>query len=271
MAQHHRRAYRGVVTLNPIPITLIGGPTVLFEFAGLTLLTDPTFDPPGEYTTGLRSRHKLRGPSIAATDLPAIDAVLLTHDTHLDNLDHAGRELLGTVPLTFSTPAAQANIESVRGLAPWQHVTLTSRSGEEVRLTAVPALHGPREVEHILGDVTGFVLEAERWPSTYVSGDNASIDLVAEIAERFPLIRIAIIFMGAARVPAVSSEILTLDAVGAVEAARLLTRATIVPVHAEGWSHYSEPREAIAPTFSSAGLEQRLELLPVGELVTIAR
>ena len=30
-------------------ITLIGGPTALIEFAGFRLLTDPTFDPPGEY------------------------------------------------------------------------------------------------------------------------------------------------------------------------------------------------------------------------------
>ena len=30
-------------------ITLIGGPTALIEFGGFRLLTDPTFDAPGEY------------------------------------------------------------------------------------------------------------------------------------------------------------------------------------------------------------------------------
>jgi L-ascorbate metabolism protein UlaG (beta-lactamase superfamily) len=30
-------------------ITLIGGPTALIEVAGYRLLTDPTFDPPGDY------------------------------------------------------------------------------------------------------------------------------------------------------------------------------------------------------------------------------
>jgi L-ascorbate metabolism protein UlaG (beta-lactamase superfamily) len=30
-------------------ITLIGGPTALIEANGFRLLTDPTFDPPGEY------------------------------------------------------------------------------------------------------------------------------------------------------------------------------------------------------------------------------
>jgi L-ascorbate metabolism protein UlaG (beta-lactamase superfamily) len=35
--------------MTPTTITLIGGPTVLVETCGFRLLTDPTFDPPGEY------------------------------------------------------------------------------------------------------------------------------------------------------------------------------------------------------------------------------
>ena len=35
--------------MNPIKITLIGGPTALIEVNGFRLLTDPTLDAPGEY------------------------------------------------------------------------------------------------------------------------------------------------------------------------------------------------------------------------------
>ena len=38
--------------------------------------------------------RKSRGPAIAAAALGPIDAVLLTHDHHDDNLDAAGRALL---------------------------------------------------------------------------------------------------------------------------------------------------------------------------------
>ena len=38
-----------MTTMNVARLTLIGGPTVLIEVAGFRLLTDPTFDPPGEY------------------------------------------------------------------------------------------------------------------------------------------------------------------------------------------------------------------------------
>ena len=77
-------------------LTHIGGPTVLIEAGGWRLLTDPTFDPPGRsyrFGWGTGSR-KLAGPAIAPEDLGPIDAVLLSHDHHDDNLDPAGRALL---------------------------------------------------------------------------------------------------------------------------------------------------------------------------------
>jgi len=77
-------------------LTHIGGPTVLIQVGGWRLLTDPTFDPPGQkYSFGWGTGSvKLAGPAVAAGELGRIDAVLLTHDHHDDNLDPAGRALL---------------------------------------------------------------------------------------------------------------------------------------------------------------------------------
>ena len=90
-----------------IRFTHVGGPTLLVEVAGWRLLTDPTFDPPGrQYAFGWgTSSTKLAGPAVAAEDLGPLDAVLLTHDHHADNLDDRGRALLpqaGTVVTTRS-------------------------------------------------------------------------------------------------------------------------------------------------------------------------
>ena len=79
--------------MKDVRLTHIGGPTVLIEVDGWRLLTDPTFDPPGRryhFGWGTVSR-KLAGPAIPAADLGRIDAVLLSHDHHDDNLDAAGR------------------------------------------------------------------------------------------------------------------------------------------------------------------------------------
>ena len=35
-----------------VPVSVFGGPTTLIEYAGLRLLTDPTFDAPGDYDLG---------------------------------------------------------------------------------------------------------------------------------------------------------------------------------------------------------------------------
>jgi L-ascorbate metabolism protein UlaG (beta-lactamase superfamily) len=71
-------------------LTLIGGPTVLIELDGLRLLTDPTFDPPGDYQGGVLLK-KTAGPALSAEQVGSVDAVLLSHDQHFDNLDHGGR------------------------------------------------------------------------------------------------------------------------------------------------------------------------------------
>jgi L-ascorbate metabolism protein UlaG (beta-lactamase superfamily) len=84
------------VSAGTVRLTHVGGPTVLIEAAGRRLLTDPTFDPPGRrYAFGWgTSSRKLAGPAMEAGALGPLDAVLLTHDRHDDNLDAAGRALL---------------------------------------------------------------------------------------------------------------------------------------------------------------------------------
>jgi L-ascorbate metabolism protein UlaG (beta-lactamase superfamily) len=93
--------------------------------------------------------------------------------------------------------------------------------------------------------------------TTYISGDTVWYEGIAEVAARFR-IRYVVLFMGAARVAAVGPHHLTLTAEEAVEAARALPDAVIIPLHFEGWRHFSENRQDIERTFQKAGLEGRL-------------
>jgi L-ascorbate metabolism protein UlaG (beta-lactamase superfamily) len=47
--------------MNPLRITLIGGPTALIEIDGFRILTDPTFDAPGAYQLPHVKLEKLSG------------------------------------------------------------------------------------------------------------------------------------------------------------------------------------------------------------------
>lgn len=239
-------------------LTWVGGPTLLIELAGLTFLTDPTFDAaPAEYPGGA-TLHKLVGPAVQADDVHP-DVVLLSHDQHADNLDHAGRDLLGRVPTVLSTPAAAGRLAGVRGLAAWERADVGG-----VRVTAVPAQHGPQGSEAQSGPVTGFVLEADGAPTVYVSGDNASVDVVDQVARRFPDVGLAVLFVGGANVGRFGDEPMTLDARRASAAADLLDRARIVPVHHTDWAHFVDPLSAVEERFARGGRRERLVVLERG-------
>ncbi len=239
-------------------LTYIGGPTALIEFAGLRFLTDPTLDPSGtDYPTPAYTLHKTQAPSLPPGGLGAIDAILLSHDHHFDNLDHAGRASLTDAGACFTTLAGAARLGGgSRGLGPWESTTLRGSAGD-VELTATPARHGPEGGDR--GPVIGFVLRRADavGPVLYVSGDTVWYEGVAEVGRRFP-VDIAVLNLGAARVAVAGPAPLTFTAADAVTLARAWPGATIVPLHFEGWAHFSEGADAIRTTFAAAGLSHRL-------------
>lgn len=231
----------------------LGGPSLVIEFGGSRFAVDPTFDRAGEYPIGSRVLTKTTDARLQPGDLGCIDAVLLSHDQHPDNLDGGGRAYLRAAPLVVTTPLAAGRLDApCRGLEPWESVVIGG-----VTVTAVPARHGPEGTEAATGPVTGFVLEAVDSPTVYVSGDNASLDLVADIAERFPAIELAVLFAGAARTPLVDG-FLTLTSAEAAEAARILGRPRVLPAHTEGWAHFTEDTDAFVSAFAMAGLGELL-------------
>ena len=242
-----------------LQLTYIGGPTALLELGGLRLLTDPTFDPAGsEYRTPVYVLRKTQGPALAPERLGAVDAVLLSHDHHFDNLDHAGRRALASAARILTTVAGAGRLgDNAVGLAPWQSHELPTRDGRTLRITATPARHGPPDGDR--GPVIGFALAFADQPAgvVYVSGDTVWYEGIAEVARRFRP-SAALLFAGAARVPEVGPAHLTMTASEAVTAARAFPEALIVPLHFEGWAHFSESRAELDHAFAEAGLAGRL-------------
>ena len=252
-------------------ITYVGGPTALVDFGGVRLLTDPTFDPPGgSYPSGAATLRKLAGPALTSDALGVFDYVLLSHDHHFDNLDRAGRESLAQAKLVITTDeGAQRLGGNSRGLKAWESLELDASGGSRLRVVATPARHGPAGMERgaVRGFVVSFIEDPER--AIYFSGDTVWYEGVAEVARRFPA-RVAILNLGAARVAEVGPFHLTMTADEAVEAARVFSTAAIVPLHYEGWAHFSEGRPEIAAAFAKAGMTDRLRWLEAGRPVEIA-
>lgn len=245
-----------------LTFTLVGGPTALLEFGGLRLLTDPTFDPPGSYQAHGIVLTKQASPALAAEQLGPIDAVLLSHEQHFDNLDHAGRALLPRVGRVLTTTAGAVRLGGhAEGLAPWQQAVLPLPDGRRLRVSATPARHGPVGIEPVSGEVIGFALAIEDGPAIYISGDTVWYEGVAEVARRFA-VAVAVLFTGAAK-PRGPFHV-TMDSNDAIEAAHAFADATILAVHNEGWAHFTQSQADLAKAFAAVGLGGRLRALVPG-------
>lgn len=255
----------------PVKITYVGGPTTLLEFGGLRFLTDPTFDPPGgDYTTGAVTLHKLVGPGLTAEQLGSVDYVLLSHDHHFDNLDHAGRSALTQAKSVITTAEGAGRLGgNSHGIKDWESIDLPSPNGRIVRVVATPARHGPPGLHR--GAVNGFVLFLTEFPaqSIYISGDTVWYEGVEEVAKRYS-VRVVILHLGAAKVAEVGPFHLTMTAAEGVETAKAFTNAAIVPIHFEDWRHFSEGREDIARAFKGAGLTNRLHWPERGKAIEVS-
>jgi L-ascorbate metabolism protein UlaG (beta-lactamase superfamily) len=219
------------MTREECAVMVVGGPTTVLDLGGLRIVSDPTFDAPGPhgYLT------KTAGPVLAEDELGPVDLVLVSHDNHADNLDDRRRAMALAAPLVLT-------------------------------VTAVPAVHGPEDGERdadgfVNCEVIGFILSGHSLPTIYVSGDNASIQTVAEIARRAPAIDATVLHAGAARVASkFQNRALSLDSVRAAAAAAVLGPAAVIPAHYDGWAHFSEGRDDLARAFNDAGLSAQLRL-----------
>ncbi len=202
-----RVANAAVVTqgMTEVRITHIGGPTTLIAVGGWRLLTDPTFDPPGRtYTFGWGTgSRKLVGPAIAVSDLPPIDAVLLTHDHHGDNLDLAGRALLPSAGVVVTTVSGATRLGGgARGLAPWAATRLEALGRPTIEITATPCRHGPPLSHPLAGDVIGFALrwDGQQHGVLWISGDTVLYDGVRHVADRLR-VGTALLHLGGVQFP----------------------------------------------------------------------
>ena len=183
-----------------------------------------------------------------------MDAVLLSHDHHGDNLDPAGRALLPSAGVVVTTVSGARRLGgSARGLEPWQATRLESPGRAPIEVTATPCRHGPPLSHPIVGDVVGFALrwDGQAHGALWISGDTVLYDGVRQVADRVD-VGTALLHLGGVRFPVSGPLRYTMTAREAVELVGLLRPDVAIPIHYEGWKHFREGRDAIERELAGA-------------------
>jgi len=251
-----------------IRLTHIGTATLLLEIGSLRLLTDPVFDPAGgQYFFGYGTNSvKLTEPAIKAEDIGKIDAILLSHDHHEDNLDRAGRALLPLVGKVITTGAGAKRLGGKTiGLKAWQSTTLEA-DDIKIKITAAPAQHGTLGSHLVVGETTGFILEwaGQKHGALYISGDTVWFNGLSEIGQRFK-IGTAILHIGGARFPILGLARFTLNAREAIRVIHALKPRRVIPIHYEGWKHFQETGAEAGKVFEASDIKDQIQWLPLGK------
>jgi len=253
-----------------VRLTHNGGPTMLIEFGGWRLLTDPTFDPAGgKYSFGWGTGStKLTSPSLGPGEIGEIDAVLLSHDHHEDNLDAAGRALLPSAGKVLTTvPGAKRLGGNALGLGPWDQTTLEAPGKPAIEVTATPCRHGPPLSKPIVGDVVGFALrwEGQEHGELWISGDTVLYPGVREVAERLQ-VGTALVHLGGVQFPISGPLHYTMTAAQAIELCDQIGPRTVIPIHYEGWKHFRQGRDEVERDFAGApsAFQQSVHWLQLG-------
>ena len=221
-------------------LTFIGTATVLVEYGGFTVLTDPNFLHKGDLAylgKGLVSRRRTE-PAMPVEALPRLDAIVLSH-LHGDHFDRVARAGLTKDVPVITTPASARRLRTwgfpAVALRTWQSHELRSAAGDVLRITATPGTHATGPVRALLPPVMGSVWE---WAPTsaaplsmYVTGDTLVVDDLREIPRRHPSLDLGLWHLGGTRIPGVLGlgALVTMDGRQGAELLQLVRPRTTVP------------------------------------------
>ncbi|EPQ32125.1 uncharacterized protein PFL1_00322 [Pseudozyma flocculosa PF-1] len=250
----------GKLGSTTVSVTLIGTATAILQIDEVRFLTDPAFDGAGhEYTVmpGM-SITSTADPVLSIDKLGHIDAVLLSHEDHADNLDTIGRRLLdGRLVLTTRDGANNlAPRPDVFGLGGWQS-KLVKVGGKDFSITAIPCVHKSSSA------CIGFVIESPSFGETdglpnaiYYTGDTILFDELYKVKDKWH-VSLLLINLGRAEAPVGaegSMEPITMDSRAAVELIQQIKPDVVVPQHFDSWAHFAERSDQVKKNWAEAGI-----------------
>lgn len=198
-----------------LTITRVVHASVLLDFNGEVILTDPWFSQKPGYLWG-------EPLGVTIGQLPKLAGVCVSH-AHYDHFDmeafsaYPDKEVPMVVKRGTSARAHKAGFRNVTELETWE----TARLGS-VKVTAAPARHGVPENTYILesGGMTVFF-----------GADTLLIPGLLEVAERFPEIDLALLPINGLRLKPAFNRQVVMSGADAARLCEILKPRIAIPIH----------------------------------------
>jgi len=245
----------------------IGHATVLINFFGIKILTDPVLFPRiGIRLPGLTIGPKrLTAPALQFHELPNIDLILLSH-AHFDHLDLRTLRCFGESTTVITARATSDLLRHTRFCdvteLDWGEAKSFKTAGGEINISALPVNHwGARKRRDTYRGYNGYLLERKRQRIIF-AGDTAMTNSFAELQEEGE-IDLAIMSIGAYN-PWIHSHC---SPEQAVEMANAAGAHFIIPVHHQTFRLSFEPFGEPIERFEAAlrKTPERIALREIGE------
>jgi L-ascorbate metabolism protein UlaG (beta-lactamase superfamily) len=247
-------------------LQLIRNATMKITYAGHVILTDPMLSPKGAYKpfAGIARNPTVELPMPVDEIVAGVEMVLISHD-HPDHIDDAAVEVLPKTLPVFCQPGDEErmikvgfeNVLPIQASHTWGGITITRSNGQ----------HGQGKVLEFIGNVSGFVLQADDEPTVYWVGDSILCAAVEQSIQMFKP-DIIITHSGGATIPGFDPIIMDIDQTLEVLNAVPET-STVVAIHLEALDHCGVGRDSLGKTAEGKNITASRLIIPNdGEMIS---
>jgi L-ascorbate metabolism protein UlaG (beta-lactamase superfamily) len=239
-------------------IQLIRSATLRIDYAQQKILVDPYLA--AKHTmpsyTGVSPNPLVELPLSPQKIIAGIDMAVISH-LHSDHFDPAAQRLLPAELTVICQPGDDAELESkgFRNVIP----VVDSLSWKGIRITRATGQHGTGRVLQEMGNVSGFVFEAENEPTVYWAGDTIWCEAVADVIEQ---IQPDVIITHSCGAVWGDNVLIVMDAAQTVAVCRAAQNSVVIATHMDSVDHATVSRYELRAYADANGIQSKQLLIP---------
>ena len=249
-------------------LQLIRNATIKIKYAGKTILVDPMFSAKNSFESfaGIEKNPTVDLTMSIDTILENIDFVIVTH-THLDHFDPLASEKLPKNLKLFCQPADKVFMKKANFVH--TEVVETATTFENITLTRTGGKHGSGEILAQMGEVSGFILQADNEPTLYIVGDTIWLKEIENTITTFKP-QIIVTNSGGAIMPGYENNPIIMNEEQTILLSQYSNNAKVIAVHLESLDHCSVTRNSLRQKATEQGIDENRLIIPAdGQVVRV--